>query len=60
MRLTEKVVKTRYTVGKTGTIWRTGYDSGNSVFLCAILTGAVLCVVVWQTRQRSPNRGGKC
>ena len=53
MRLTEKVVKARYTVGKTGTRWHTGYDSGNSVFLCAILTGAVWCFVFWQGRQRS-------
>jgi len=53
MRLTETVVKTRYSTGRTGTFWHTGYDSGNSVFLCAILTGIVWCLVSWIDRQRS-------
>jgi hypothetical protein len=53
MRLTETVVKARYSTGRTGATWHTGYDSGNSVFLCAILTGAVWCLVFWMGRQRS-------
>ena len=53
MRLTETVVKARYSTGKGASHWHTGYDSGNSVFLCAILTGVVWCLVFWMGRQRT-------
>ena len=53
MRLTETVVKARYSTGKGASHWHTGYDSANSIFLCAILTGAVWCFVFWMSRQRS-------
>jgi hypothetical protein len=53
MRLTGTVVKARYSSGRTSASWHTGYDSGNSVFLCAILTGTVWCLVFWMGRQRS-------
>jgi hypothetical protein len=53
MRLTETVIKARYSTGRTGATWHTGYDSGNSVFFCAILTGAVWCLVFWMDRRRS-------
>lgn len=54
MRLTETVIKARYSTGRRGgTTWHTGYESGNSVFLCAMLTGAVWCLVLWMDRQRS-------
>jgi len=53
MRLTGTVVKARYSTGRAGATWHTGYDSGNSVFLCAILTGTVCCLVFWMGRQRS-------
>jgi|GEM_PF-2123814 len=53
MRLTKTVVKSRYSTGRAGTIWHTGYDSGNSIFLCAILTGVVWCMVFWMSRQRT-------
>jgi hypothetical protein len=53
MRLTETVVKARYSTGKGASHWHTGYDSANSIFLCAILTGAVWCLVFWMSRQRS-------
>jgi hypothetical protein len=53
LRVTDTVIKARYTTGRTGATWHTGYDSGNSVFLCAILTGAVWCFVLWISRQRS-------
>jgi hypothetical protein len=53
MRLTETVIEGRYSTGKGANHWHTGYDSGNSVFLCAMLTGAVWCLVSWMDRQRS-------
>lgn len=51
MRLTDTVVKGEYSSGRNN--WHTGFDSGNSVFICAMLTGAVWCLVVWMGRQRS-------
>ena len=53
MRLTDKVVASRYSGGKGSSHWHTGYDSANSIFLCAILTGAAWCLVFWMSRQRS-------
>ena len=51
LRLTDTVIKGRYNSGRNN--WHTGFDSGNSVFFCALLTGAVWCLVVWMDRQRS-------
>jgi len=51
MRLTDTVVKGGYGRGRNN--WRTGFDSGDSVFICAMLTGAVWCLVLWMDRQRS-------
>lgn len=53
MRLTDTVVKGRYSTGRSHLIWHTGFDSGNSVFLCALLTGAVWGLVVWADRQKT-------
>jgi hypothetical protein len=53
MRLSGTVVKARYSTGKGASHWHTGYDSANSILLCAILTGALWCLVFWMSRQRS-------
>jgi len=53
MRLSGTVVRARYSTGRNGNHWHTGYDSAGSVFLCALLTGAVWCLVFWMSRQRS-------
>jgi len=53
MRLTETVVKGTYSTGRKSPVLHTGFDSGNSVFLCAMLTGAVWCLVVWADRQKT-------
>jgi hypothetical protein len=52
MRITESVVTSRY-IARRGGPWVTRYESANSIFLCALLTGILWFLIFWMDRQRS-------
>ncbi len=52
MRLAGTVISSKYGT-KGSSQLHTGYDSADSVFLCALLVGVFWCLVFWMNRQRS-------
>lgn len=53
MRLAGTVVSSKVRNGRSSTHWHLGYDSADSVFLCALIVGAAWCLLFWMSRQRS-------